>query len=159
MLKNIGMPMSACPYVQTWPGYGLARRVCLRSRVDRTCKFLTLAQAGPEKQQDAADRTEKTAGKNMRERKSLWGRLMGRREYEKSDNVALESSRKMDINWGDILNPTPENLLALLLTGLLGLAIVQIFWQLLLVAVTITLAALKYSVIAAILLALLIVFL
>ncbi|KAH7287117.1 hypothetical protein KP509_32G038800 [Ceratopteris richardii] len=65
----------------------------------------------------------------------------------------------MDINWGDILNPTPENLLALLLTGLLGLAIVQIFWQLLLVAVTITLAALKYSVIAAILLALLIVFL
>ncbi|KAH7287116.1 hypothetical protein KP509_32G038800 [Ceratopteris richardii] len=84
---------------------------------------------------------------------------MGRREYEKSDNVALESSRKMDINWGDILNPTPENLLALLLTGLLGLAIVQIFWQLLLVAVTITLAALKYSVIAAILLALLIVFL
>lgn len=63
------------------------------------------------------------------------------------------------IQWRDILDPTPENLLALLLTGLLGLAVLQIFWQLLLVAIAITLAALKYSVIAAILITLLIVFL
>ena len=63
------------------------------------------------------------------------------------------------IEWREIVDPTPENVLALLLTGLLGLAILQIFWQLFLVAITITLAGLKYSVIAVILLALLIVFL
>lgn len=77
----------------------------------------------------------------------------------KQEKVIALDGGDFEIQWREIMDPTPENLLALVLTGLLGLAILQIFWQLLLVAITITLAALKYSVIAAILLALLIVLL
>lgn len=77
----------------------------------------------------------------------------------KQEKVLALDGGDFEIQWREIMDPTPENLLALVLTGLLGLAILQIFWQLLLVAITITLAALKYSVIAAILLALLIVLL
>eukprot|EP00250_Pteridium_aquilinum_P034188 c7210_g1_i1 orf=158-721(+) len=103
----------------------------------------------------------KSSASETRSRKSVWQRLklglgLG---FQNEGKLASADTGDMDIEWSDIVDPTPENLLALLLTGLLGLAILQIFWQLLLVAITITLAALKYSVIAVILLALLIVLL
>ncbi|KAI5071969.1 hypothetical protein GOP47_0014220 [Adiantum capillus-veneris] len=104
-------------------------------------------------------KSERPSQSVMRTKKSLWKRLTDVASVKRDNAVIASSGDEMEIKWGDIVNPTPENLLALLLTGLLGLAILQIFWQLFLVAVTITLAALKYSVIAAILLALLIIFL
>ena len=81
----------------------------------------------------------------------------GRRELEELD-LFLEG-RGADIRWKDVLEPSVENILALVLTGLFLYATVLIGWQLLLVAAAITLSALKYAVIAAILLGVLIFFL
>ncbi|GMI83340.1 hypothetical protein like AT4G40045 [Hibiscus trionum] len=52
---------------------------------------------------------------------------------------------------GDLLDPDPDNIVALGLTGLLTWASVQVLWQLFLISGAILLAALKYSFIAALL--------
>ncbi|XP_021296711.1 uncharacterized protein LOC110425953 [Herrania umbratica] len=57
---------------------------------------------------------------------------------------------------GDLLDPDPDNIVALGLTGLLTWASVQVLWQLFLISVAILLAALKYSVVAALLIVILI---
>lgn len=57
---------------------------------------------------------------------------------------------------GDLLDPDPDNIVALVLTGLLTWASVQVLWQLFLISGAILLAALKYSFIAALLLFILI---
>lgn len=80
----------------------------------------------------------------------------GQRELEELDSF-LEGSGA-DFRWKDVLDPSVENVLALVLTGLFLYAIVLIGWQLLLVAAAITLSALKYAVIAAIVLGVLIFF-
>ncbi|KAF3784156.1 hypothetical protein EJ110_NYTH30930 [Nymphaea thermarum] len=54
--------------------------------------------------------------------------------------------------WADLLNPDPQNILAVGLTGLLTWASVQVLWQILFISVAIVVAALKYSLVAAILL-------
>ncbi|MCO5558956.1 hypothetical protein L7F22_012547 [Adiantum nelumboides] len=126
------------------------RRLAIRYTVK--FKFVVISMGKSEHQ-------EKPSQSVVPMRKTLWMRLTDAVSVKGDSAVIAHRKEQMEIKWGDIVNPTPENLLALLLTGLLGLAILQIFWQLLLVAVTITLAALKYSVIAAILLALLIIFL
>ncbi|XP_028556192.1 uncharacterized protein LOC110106052 [Dendrobium catenatum] len=61
-----------------------------------------------------------------------------------------------NLRWRDLLNPDPENILAVGLTGLLTLASVQILGQLFFISFAIVLAALKYSFIAALLLFILI---
>jgi hypothetical protein len=62
-----------------------------------------------------------------------------------------------DIKWGDLLlNPDPENILAVGLTGLLSWASVQVLWQLFVIALAILVAAVKYSFIAALLIFILI---
>ncbi|KAF9674961.1 hypothetical protein SADUNF_Sadunf10G0182100 [Salix dunnii] len=49
-----------------------------------------------------------------------------------------------DIKWGDLLlNPDPDNILAVGLTGLLSWASVQVLWQLFIIAFAILVAALK----------------
>lgn len=58
--------------------------------------------------------------------------------------------------WRDLLDPDPENILAVGLTALLGLASLQALWQLLLTSLAILLGALKYSFVAAIILFILI---
>ncbi|KAF6152506.1 hypothetical protein GIB67_023200 [Kingdonia uniflora] len=58
--------------------------------------------------------------------------------------------------WRDLLDPDPENLLTVGLTGLLAWASVQVLWQLFFISVAILVAALKYSFIAALLLFILI---
>lgn len=58
--------------------------------------------------------------------------------------------------WRDVLDPDPENLLAVALTGLLTWASVQVLWQLFFISVAILVAAVKYSFIAALLLFILI---
>lgn len=79
----------------------------------------------------------------------------GQRELEELDSF-LEG--RVDFRWKDVLDPSVENVLALVLTGLFLYAIALIGWQLLLVAAAITLSALKYAVIAAIVLGVLIFF-
>lgn len=79
----------------------------------------------------------------------------GRQELEELDSF-LEG--KVDFRWKDVLDPSVENVLALVLTGLFLYAIVLIGWQLLVVAAAITLSALKYAVIAAVILGVLIFF-
>ncbi|XP_030526725.1 uncharacterized protein LOC115738277 [Rhodamnia argentea] len=56
----------------------------------------------------------------------------------------------------DLLDPDPDNILAVGLTGLLAWASVQVLWQLCFISVAILVAALKYSFIAALLLFILI---
>eukprot|EP00252_Welwitschia_mirabilis_P017982 TRINITY_DN40118_c0_g1_i1.p1 TRINITY_DN40118_c0_g1~~TRINITY_DN40118_c0_g1_i1.p1 ORF type:complete len:205 (-),score=14.87 TRINITY_DN40118_c0_g1_i1:90-626(-) len=59
--------------------------------------------------------------------------------------------------WRDLLDPQdPDNMLAIALTGILSWATFQILWQLFFVSIAIVVAAVKYSLIAAILLLILI---
>ncbi|OMO60208.1 hypothetical protein COLO4_33896 [Corchorus olitorius] len=57
---------------------------------------------------------------------------------------------------GDLLDPDPDNIVAVGLTGLLTWASAQVLWQLFLISGAILLAALKYSFIAALLIFILI---
>ncbi|KAL9365683.1 hypothetical protein Peur_043556 [Populus x canadensis] len=58
----------------------------------------------------------------------------------------------INIKWGDLLlNPNPDNIFAVGLTGLLAWASVQVLWQLFFISLAILVAALKYSFIAALL--------
>lgn len=82
----------------------------------------------------------------------------GERELEDLDEFL--SGRGAEVPWREVVRPTSvENVLALVLTGLFLYAGVLIAWQLLLVAAAITLSALKYAVIAAIVVGVLIFFL
>ncbi|KAJ0973449.1 hypothetical protein J5N97_021408 [Dioscorea zingiberensis] len=60
------------------------------------------------------------------------------------------------LRWRDLLDPDPDNILAVGLTGVLAWASVQVLWQLFFISLAILLAALKYSFIAALLLFILI---
>jgi hypothetical protein len=52
----------------------------------------------------------------------------------------------INIKWGDLLlNPNPDNILAVGLTGLLTWASVQVLWQLFFISLVILVAALEYS--------------
>ncbi|OIW01498.1 hypothetical protein TanjilG_19424 [Lupinus angustifolius] len=80
-------------------------------------------------------------------------------EQDVNNNNSNSSKQKIPIfsfNWRAILDPDPENILALGLTGLLTWASVQVLWQLLFISLAILLSALKYSFIAALLLFILI---
>ncbi|KAL2326695.1 hypothetical protein Fmac_025753 [Flemingia macrophylla] len=61
-----------------------------------------------------------------------------------------------NFNWSTLLDPDPDNVLALGLTAILTWASVQVLWQLLFISFAILVAALKYSFIAALLLFILI---
>ncbi|OIT38015.1 PREDICTED: uncharacterized protein LOC109239991 [Nicotiana attenuata] len=64
---------------------------------------------------------------------------------------------RLNLRWVDlILDPDPDNIVAVGLTGLLTWASVSILWQLFVIALAILLAALKYSFIAALLIFILI---
>lgn len=143
---------------------GLQQMLATRGPLFRVDKLQPKRQWRCRQSEDKDDlySTEAPEDSSPRNRNRLWDFLKLR--MEKGLQLVTEKGaeldgEKIDIQWRDILDPTPENLLALFLTGLLGFAVLRIFWQLLLVAVTIVIAAFKYSVIAAILLALLVVFL
>lgn len=72
------------------------------------------------------------------------------------DGLGKNGRPILNIRWGDLLDPDPDNLLALALTGLLTWASVQVLWQLFFISLAILLAALKYSFVAALLLFILI---
>lgn len=120
---------------------------------------------------DLEPQIEEDPKTNVGGRKSFWRGLLGWKEEVTSKSDARRESRgdleleeldlilegaDSNIQWKEFLDPTLENVLALLLTALLAYAAVLIGWQLLVVAAAITLSALKYSVIAAILLGVLV---
>ncbi|XP_019059415.1 PREDICTED: uncharacterized protein LOC104824894 [Tarenaya hassleriana] len=61
-----------------------------------------------------------------------------------------------NLRWGDLLNPDPDNFVAIGLAGVLTWASVQVLSQLLFISLAILVAALKYSFIAALLIFILI---
>nr|XP_027102601.1 basic-leucine zipper transcription factor A-like [Coffea arabica] len=64
---------------------------------------------------------------------------------------------RLNLKWVDLLlNPDPDNVAAVGLTGVLAWASVQVLWQLFVISIAILLAALKYSFIAALLIFILI---
>ncbi|KAI9124352.1 hypothetical protein K1719_004274 [Acacia pycnantha] len=67
------------------------------------------------------------------------------------DNSSKDRRPFFNFNLGTLLDPDPDNVLALCLTGLLTWASVQVLWQLFVISLSILLAALKYSFIAALL--------
>ncbi|GLT50923.1 hypothetical protein SLA2020_243780 [Shorea laevis] len=73
-------------------------------------------------------------------------------------NFDLKKDRQPAFNfrWGDLLDPDPDNILAVGLTGLLAWASAQVLWQLFFISVAILVAALKYTFIAALLIFILI---
>lgn len=72
------------------------------------------------------------------------------------DDIEKDRPSGFNLKWGDILNPDPDNIFAVGLTGLLTWASVQVLWQLLAISLAILVAALKYSFIAALLILILI---
>ena len=72
------------------------------------------------------------------------------------DNSNKNRRPLFSFNLGSLLDPDPDNVLALGLTGLLTWASVQVLWQLLFISLAILVAALKYSLIAAVLIFILI---
>ncbi|ESW17514.1 hypothetical protein PHAVU_007G245300 [Phaseolus vulgaris] len=73
---------------------------------------------------------------------------------EQQEKVNDSSNQRLPIlgfNWRNLLDPDPDNILALGLTGILTWASVQVLWQLLFISLAILVAALKYSFIAALL--------
>ena len=82
-------------------------------------------------------------------------------EEKRSKNGGGEDLKKdkgpiLNVKWRDLLDPNPENILAIGLSGVLTWASVQVLWQLFFISLTILVAALKYSFIAALLIFILI---
>ncbi|KAH1228464.1 hypothetical protein GmHk_10G028443 [Glycine max] len=78
----------------------------------------------------------------------------GSKEEEEEEKVNDWSNQRRTIlgfNWRTLLDPDPDNVLALGLTGILTWASVQVLWQLLFISLAILTAAIKYSFIAALL--------
>ncbi|TKY53467.1 hypothetical protein E2542_SST24999 [Spatholobus suberectus] len=78
----------------------------------------------------------------------------GSNEQQQEENVNDWSKQErafLGFNWSTLLDPDPDNVLALGLTGILTWASVQVLWQLLFISLAILVAALKYSFIAALL--------
>ncbi|KAL3642008.1 hypothetical protein CASFOL_012823 [Castilleja foliolosa] len=75
-----------------------------------------------------------------------------------ADEGKSESGRpRFNLKWLDlVLDPDPDNIAAVGLTGLLTWASVQVLWQLFVISAAILLAALKYTIVAALLIFILI---
>lgn len=64
---------------------------------------------------------------------------------------------RLNLRWVDLLlDPDPDNIVAVGLTGLLTWASVQVLWQLFVISAAIVVAALKYTIVAALLIFILI---
>ncbi|KAL0340643.1 UNVERIFIED_CONTAM: hypothetical protein Sradi_4581100 [Sesamum radiatum] len=64
---------------------------------------------------------------------------------------------RLNLRWADlVLDPDPDNLVAVGLTGLLTWASVQVLWQLFVISAAILIAALKYTIVAVLLIFILI---
>ncbi|CAH9129743.1 unnamed protein product [Cuscuta epithymum] len=91
------------------------------------------------------------------------GENNGDRDVASTEEKGKEKGQKnnmqatLNLKWVELLlDPDPENIVAVGLTGLLAWAGVQILWQLFVISLAILVAALKYSFIAALLIVILI---
>ncbi|CAH9080235.1 unnamed protein product [Cuscuta europaea] len=91
------------------------------------------------------------------------GENNGDRDVASTEEKGKENGQKnnmqatLNLKWVELLlDPDPENIVAVGLTGLLAWAGVQILWQLFVISLAILVAALKYSFIAALLIVILI---
>lgn len=81
----------------------------------------------------------------------------GFKKEEKEEDVKRDGRPTFNLRWADlVLDPDPDNILAVGLTGLLAWASAQVLWQLFFISLAIIVAALKYSFIAALLIFILI---
>ena len=69
-------------------------------------------------------------------------------QEEKVNDWSNQRRPILGFNWRTLLDPDPDNVLALGLTGILTWASVQVLWQLLFISLAIFVAAIKYSFIA-----------
>ncbi|XP_022139143.1 uncharacterized protein LOC111010120 [Momordica charantia] len=93
-------------------------------------------------------------GGNIKERE---GERTGAKGSNGGDDLKKERGPVFNIKWAELLiDPDPDNILAVALTGLLAWASVQVLWQLFFISLAILVAALKYSFIAALLIFILI---
>lgn len=74
-----------------------------------------------------------------------------KQQQENGNDGSNQRLPLLGFNWRKLLDPDPDNVLALGLTGILTWASVQVLWQLLFISFAILVAALKYSFIAALL--------
>ncbi|BAT96286.1 hypothetical protein LR48_Vigan02g042700 [Vigna angularis] len=74
-----------------------------------------------------------------------------KQQQENGNDWSNQRLPLLGFNWRKLLDPDPDNVLALGLTGILTWASVQVLWQLLFISLAILVAALKYSFIAALL--------
>lgn len=84
-----------------------------------------------------------------------------KKELPKENGSEAEKAKngrpRLNLRWADlVLDPDPDNIVAVGLTGLLTWASVQVLWQLFVISAAIVLAALKYSIVAALLIFILI---
>ncbi|XP_058182576.1 uncharacterized protein LOC131300658 [Rhododendron vialii] len=80
-----------------------------------------------------------------------------KKEKEKEEDVKSNGRPTFNLSWADlVLDPDPDNILAVGLTGILAWASALVLWQLFFISLAIIVAALKYSFIAALLIFILI---
>ncbi|CAA3019002.1 uncharacterized protein LOC105179690 [Olea europaea subsp. europaea] len=75
-------------------------------------------------------------------------------EYDTSikNGGGFNGRSRLNLNWADlVLDPDPNNMVAVGLIGILALTVVQVLWQLLVISFAILATALKYAVVAALL--------
>ncbi|KAG8390524.1 hypothetical protein BUALT_Bualt01G0092500 [Buddleja alternifolia] len=77
---------------------------------------------------------------------------------ENGEEEKVKNGRpRLNLKWRDlVLDPDPDNIVAVGLTGLLTWASVQVLWQLFVISAAILLAALKYTIVAVLLIFILI---
>ncbi|KAF8008995.1 hypothetical protein BT93_J0091 [Corymbia citriodora subsp. variegata] len=100
------------------------------------------------------DREQGSVERRENESEGGGGGLGGEGEGEGDGDGDLKGDRRQpmfNLRLGDLLDPDPDNVVAVGLTGLLTWASVQVLWQLCFISVAILVAALKYSFIAALL--------
>ncbi|EFJ10038.1 hypothetical protein SELMODRAFT_447529 [Selaginella moellendorffii] len=125
------------------------------TRKNRSGFFASFWKSNKQDEPPGEEQVEEEVKKEEEGYQGFWGSLTGSIDRE-ADAPGLED---LEIKWGELLEPSVDNALALVLTGLLGLAVLQISWQLLLVTAAIIVSGLKYTVLAGFLIAFVIFFL
>ncbi|CAI9773036.1 unnamed protein product [Fraxinus pennsylvanica] len=80
-------------------------------------------------------------------------------EYDASskNGGGVNGRSRLNLKWTDlVLDPDPNNIVAVGLIGILTLTVVQVLWQLLVITFAILITALKYTAVAALLVCILI---
>ena len=113
-------------------------------------RFILFAQNGNN------DDLTKEPNKKPEEEEKTKGQPNGSINGNDGGNSKNDRRSMFNFRLGDLLDPDPDNIVAVGLTGLLTWASVQVLWQLFLISGAILLYALKYSFIAALLIFILI---